>query len=196
MKPRQILIAVALSLALPMKAFASSPVERKQAPLDQAHLDALSILQRDNSCSRFFGGLNAAAEVLGQLIAKFQRGLIQDSKIGIRMAGAFIYFDKPEKGLSYRLFAEAKINTIGPFYKSKAFPADPFVPNVGSFKPNTRAARVLIILHELAHLLMRPDGKWLIPDDGNSPEQSARNTALIEAQCRNQILSLSGDDID
>ena len=38
-----------------------------------------------------------------------------------------------------------------------------FVPGVGAFQPNTREARTLILLHELAHLIRGKDGRWLIP---------------------------------
>jgi hypothetical protein len=51
---------------------------------------------------------------------------------------------------------------------------------------------VLMLLHELAHLVKGQNGSWLIPDDGNSPALSAQNTALIESQCKVQILWLSG----
>ncbi len=218
MKTRRFLIAVVLSLVLPVLPFARSPIERKKttreptpdrnvrednpsrnkaagqhrpAPLNQAYRDAFNILQQDNSCSRFFGGAIAAEEVIDQLIAQLRNERIQDNRVGLRMYGGFVTFDKSENGFSYRLFARAKINTIGPFYKSKTLPEDAFVPGVGSFMPNTREVRVLILLHELAHLLMAPDGKWLIPDDGNNPKQSALNTAFIETKCKNQVRSLS-----
>jgi hypothetical protein len=218
MKTREFLTAVVLSLVLPMLPFAGSPIERKKAnreptpdrnvrednpsrnknagqhrpaPLNQAYRDAFNILQQDNSCSRYFGGSNAAEEVIVQLVAQLQNERMQDNTVGIRMSGGFVTFDKSENGFSYRLFAQAKINTIGPFYKSKTFVQEAFVPGVGSFMPNTREVRVLILLHELAHLLMAPDGRWLIPDDGNNPKQSALNTALIETKCKDQVRLLS-----
>src|SRR5205085_5591160 len=118
-------------------------------------------------------------ETLGRLVNQLRDGLIRDSGVGIRMSGAFTFYSRPEKGFSYRLFAEAHINSAGPFYRAKSFPTDPFIPNVGSFRPNTREARVLMLLHELGHLIVGPEGKWLLPDDANNPEQSARNTALV-----------------
>ena len=88
MKPRQYLIAMVLSLALPVLPFAGSPIERNKAAgkhrpasLNKAYLDAFNILQQDNSCSRFFGGSNAAEEVLGQLIAHLQNERIQDNRV-------------------------------------------------------------------------------------------------------------------
>jgi hypothetical protein len=160
--------------------------------LELAYADALSILSRDNSCSRFLGGSGAAEEALGRLVAQLRGGMISDATVGIRMSGAFTFYSRPAKGFSYRLFAEARINTFGPFYKATAFRTDPFkfIPNVGSFRPNTREARVLMLLHELGHLIVGPGGRWLLPDDADNPSQNARNTALVESQCREQILSL------
>jgi len=160
-------------------------------PLEQAFQDAIRILSKNNSCSRFYGDTEAAAEVLRRLATQFQIHLLRDSRTGIEMSGIFTYFDQTEKHGGYRLFAAATINTRGPFFKAKVFPAEPYVPPVGSFLPNTREARVLMLLHELAHLVKGQNGNWLIPDDGNAPGLSKQNTALIESQCRAQILSLS-----
>ena len=161
-------------------------------PLEQAFRDAISILSKNNSCSRFFGDTKTTEEVLRRLAIQFQLHLLRDSRTGIEMSGDFTFFDQTEKHGGYRLFAAATINTAGPFFKAKIFPAEPYVPPVGSFLPNTREARVLMLLHELAHLVKGQNGNWLIPDDGNAPALSKRNTEVIESQCREQILSLSG----
>jgi hypothetical protein len=169
-----------------------TPVAHKGAePLEQALQDAISILSKNNSCSRFFGDTKTTAEVLRRLAIQFQIRLLRDSRTGIEMSGNFTYFDQTEEHASYRLFAAATINTAGPFLKAKVFPAEPYVPPVGSFLPNTREARVLMLLHELAHLVKGQNGSWLIPDDGNAHAISKRNTELVESQCRPQILSLS-----
>lgn len=160
------------------------------AHLEQAAQDALSILSNENPCSRFFGDTKTAAEVLPQLTSRFEARLLRDSRIGIKMSGTFTYLGQTENHGAYRLFEAAIINTRGPFMKAKAFPAEPAVPPVGGFRPNTRGARVLMLLHELAHLVKGEDGNWLVPDDGNDPVLSEHNTELIESQCRAQILSL------
>lgn len=168
-----------------------APMAHKGAgPLEQAFEDAISILSENNSCSRFYGDTKTAAEVLRRLSTQFQLHLLRDSRTGIEMSGNFTYFDQTEKHGGYRLFAAATINTRGPFFKAKVFPVEPYVPPIGSFLPNTREARVLMLLHELAHLVKGQDGNWLIPDDGNAPALSKQSTALIESQCRAQILSL------
>lgn len=168
------------------------PVAHKRAePLDQAFEDTISILSKNNSCRRFYGDTKTTEEVLRRLASQFQTRLLRDSRTGIEMAGNFTYFRQTENHVGYRLFATATINARGPFLKAKVFPAEPYVPPVGSFRPNTREARVLMLLHELAHLVRGQDGNWLIPDDGNAPALSKQNTAFIESQCRAQILSLS-----
>jgi hypothetical protein len=169
----------------------ANPRTLKQAyPLQQAYRDVMSILASNNACSSFFGGPHAADEGLSRLVAQLQNHVLQNSRIGIEMSGRFTYFAPPDGQLEYRLFAQATINAGGPFCKAKVFPAEPSVPRVGSFQPNTREARALILLHELAHLVRARNGRWLIPDDGNMAALSARNTALIETQCRQQILSI------
>jgi hypothetical protein len=168
------------------------PVAHKRAePLNQAFQDTISILSKDNSCRRFYGDTKTTEEVLRRLASQFQTRLLRDSRTGIEMAGNFTYFEQTENHVGYRLFATATINARGPFLKAKVFRAEPYVPPVGSFRPNTREARVLMLLHELAHLVRGQDGNWLIPDDGNAPALSKQNTAFIESQCRAQILSLS-----
>jgi hypothetical protein len=65
---------------------------------------------------------------------------------------------------------------------------------VGSFPPNSREARILMLLHELGHLMRGTDEKWLLPDDGNNMGDSMRNTRKIESVCGNEIRSLSKRD--
>jgi hypothetical protein len=201
---RRLVVAMLLAMSVPVYADAKadggmpSCVENTEreavrpskpdGPLGRAYEDAVRLLEDEGSCSHFFGGKNAEA-ALERLAAQLRRGMLGNSHVGIRMSGVVTFHGRPGE-VSYRLFAEAVINTAGPFYKAKAFPTDPFVPNVGGFHPNTREARVLMLLHELAHLLEGPDGTWLIPDDAGNSEQSARNTARVESQCREQILSL------
>lgn len=167
---------------------------KHEYPLQQTYKDVTSILASNNACSSFFGGTHAADEVLSRLVAQLQNHTLQNSRVGIEMSGPFTYYAPADGRLEYRLFTQATINTAGPFCKAKVFPAEPYVPRIGSFQPNTREARLLILLHELAHLVRARNGSWLIPDDGNMPALSAQNTALIETQCRQQILSIGERD--
>ena len=173
---------------------ANSTSSKRGSPLRQTHEDVMSILTATNTCSSFFGGPHATDEVLNRLVAQLQNHLLRNSRIGVEMSGPLTHFTSADGQLEFRLFAQATINTAGPFCKAKVFPAEPYVPRVGSFQPNTREARVLILLHELAHLVRARNGSWLIPDDGNMPALSARNTTFIETQCRQQILSIGEKD--
>lgn len=209
MKLRHQLVATALLLTASVSGMASKSVEEKRdrlrmlrteasrklklSPLDQAYMDTFTILGQANTCSEFFGG-HAAQEVLEALVIQLREERMNNATIGIRMSGAFTLYAGSDGNSSYRLFAHAELNTEGPFRRAKVFTADPFVPRVGSFPPNTREARLLILLHELAHLVKARTGGWLIPDDGNIPALSRQNTAVIETQCRREILSIGEKD--
>jgi len=158
-------------------------------PLDRAYLDTYAMLSSHNQCSQFFAG-SGSRQVLDELVIRLRIRLMSDSRIGIRMSGTFTSLVEPQEGISYRLFELAEINSIGAFYKAKTFPAEPLVPDMGSFRPNTREARALILLHELAHLIKGRDGKWLIPDDGNDAQLSRSNTMTVESKCGQQIRAL------
>jgi hypothetical protein len=158
-------------------------------PLDRAYLDAFTVLGQQNTCSEFFGS-HTAQGVLEALVIELREERMNDATTGIRMSGPFTSFANAGEGISYRLFARAELNTEGPFCKAKVFTAEPFVPNVGSFQPNTREVRVLILLHELAHLIQGRNGTWLIPDDGGNPQLSRQNTSTVESRCGVQIRNL------
>ena len=206
MKRQQFLIAIGLLLATSIIAFGNSLREEKQrsrlqklrtraagqmhlTPLDRAYLDVISLLERGNTCGEFFGGV-ASSLVLDNFAVTLQNGLMRDPGTGLVMSGRATNFFDLRTGISYRLFAAAEINTIGPFYKAKIWPEDHHIPNVGSFRPNTREARVLILLHELGHLIRGRDGTWLIPDDGGNPELSRQNTQTVESKCGLEIRAL------
>jgi hypothetical protein len=91
---------------------------------------------------------------------------------------------------SYRLFDKAELNLDGPFYR-----ISPSHPHriIGGFRPNTREARVTILLHELGHLIGRPDKQWLLPNDGADERLSDENTARVIAVCGRQIRRLRTD---
>lgn len=154
--------------------------------LGRAYLDAFAILSEDNSCSRFFGGAVGATLVLNKLGEQLQTTLLDNPAVGIRMRGYVTNYTDMSTGVSYRLFDKALVNTEGPFYAGRRVNA----LTVGSFWQNSREARTLMLLHELAHLIKGADGSWLIPDDAGDPHLSQRNTATIEAACRAQIRAL------
>jgi hypothetical protein len=154
---------------------------------NSAYLNTFRLLSEDNPCSRFFGGSIAALEVLNDLIVKLKKTYLNKG-IGIQMSGQYKVVVNVDTGNSYRLFEQAAINMNGPFYRHQAIS---WQPNVGSFLPATNEARVLMLLHELAHLMKGPDGQWLIADDGRELAQSDENTRTIERHCSEQIKTLA-----
>lgn len=203
MKPQQSFLTIALVVTTSIAGFGSSasaqdrrvrlqmlrtalPAQAHLTVLERAYLDTAGTLNQPGSCSQFFGG-SESRKVLDELVMRLREHSINDCRTSVRMSGLFTDYVDSESGVFYRLFAEAELNTAGPFYKAKVFPAEPLVPNVGSFRPNTREARVLILLHELAHLIKGRDGTWLIPDDGGNPQLSRQNTRTVDARCGQQI---------
>jgi hypothetical protein len=161
----------------------------RDGQINRAYLDAVGILSEDNKCSRFFGGSRVALTVLASLAGRLHKTTL-DSGVGILMYGPVTDVVESKGGFRYRIFEKAVVNLAGPFSAHQTVLADPHVHNVGSFPPASREARVLMLLHELGHLIPGPDGKWLLPDDGGDSEQSDRNTRFVETKCGEQIRSL------
>ena len=164
----------------------SLPNANQLTPLDEAYLDAFSILREDSACSAFYGG-PAAIKVLNQLKQQLQPRYI-DSAVAVRMTGKTITMVNLKYSLSYRLFDNVELNLEGPFYRVNALHAG---RSVGGFFPNTREARVTILLHELGHLIERRDKQWLLPNDGASEYLSQENTKRVVMVCGTQIKALS-----
>ena len=157
-----------------------------------AYLDAHRILSAAGACSEFFGGA-LAVEAFNDLAVQLETKPVGERNVGMIMTGQTTIIVKNTTGRSYRLFERATLNSNGPFYGTgSAFPHT-LVPRIGSFQANTRGARVLILLHELGHLLRQPDGRWLLPNDGGDRTQSERNTALGEQACGREIRALGND---
>jgi hypothetical protein len=164
---------------------ALSLTAKELTPLDGAYLDAFSILRADNTCSTFYGG-PAAIEVLNQFKLQLKPGLL-DSSVAVRMSGSTTNHMSLHDALSYRLFQKAQLNLEGPFYRRSLSYSD---LSIGGFLPNTREARVTILLHELGHLIGRRDRQWLLPNDGASEDLMRENTKRVIRACREQIKRL------
>ena len=158
------------------------PNAHQLTPLDEAYLDAFSILKEDNTCSAFYGG-PTAIEVLNQLKQQL-RPTHLNSAVGVRMTGRTTKLTSVQYPLSYRLFDKAELNLEGPFYRDNDFRSE---RSIGGFLPNTREARVTILLHELGHLIETPDKQWLLPNDGASGYLVQKNTERVIAVCGKQI---------
>ena len=163
----------------------------RQVPhIREVYADALSILSESNTCSQFFGGSVSSIEVLNELVKRLKITFLDDRRIGIRMTGPVEERVVAQTHLPYRLFERTEVNGNGPFNKGRMFHGESSIPKVGNFPPNTREARVLILLHELGHLMKGADGHWLLPNDGYDEKQSEKNTALVLSRCKDQIKEL------
>ena len=157
---------------------------RKFSPIDIAYLDTFTILSNDNQCSQFFGGryaVSALTELVQHLKPKYF-----DGNITIRMSGDTTTFQSQATGFSFRMFDKAEVNLGGSFFRNNGRGS---VSNL--FPANTRETRVVVLLHELGHLVRNAKREWLLPDDGASAVLSLANTERVVSVCRQQIDSLS-----
>lgn len=155
--------------------------------VDLAYLDAFTILIGDNPCSRYFGGPHATS-ALTELVQQLEPRYL-DSKIAIRMSGRITTVQSNATGFSFRLFEKAELNLSGSFFKNRGTDRKFSISPV--YAPNTRQTRVVVLLHELGHLVKTADRRWILADDGNDPALSLRNTEKIVSVCRNDIDRLS-----
>ena len=162
----------------------ASKDERKLSELDKAYLDVYTILREENPCSAMFGG-PVAIEALNELVRTLRPAYL-DQHIAVRMSGETTLFRNAISGFQYRMFEKAEINMTGSFYRSNT-PSQRQVPLVANYQPNTRQTRVVLLLHELGHVVRGVDKKWVLPDDGNNLELSVKNTEQIVDACRDDI---------
>jgi hypothetical protein len=154
--------------------------------LTQAYSDVFQILSNSNPCSDFYGGPRAATTVLNDLVAHVKpEPLLRE--ISFQMTGKRRYVHNNSTAVVYRLFDRITVNTNGSFYQRRIDPMRNVPADVGNFLPGSRRARALILLHELAHLIERENGAWLIPDDGFNAGQSKANTLHIQKICRAEL---------
>src|SRR5215208_1037066 len=161
----------------------------KDWDLTKAYLDVFAILSNPNKCSSFYGGPRAATTVLNGFVTRVKTQPLT-REISFQMAGRPRLIRDPATGAFYRLFDRTMVNSNGSFFKRREDPIRKFPSDVGSFAPGSRAARALILLHELGHLIPGEDGAWLIPDDGHDGEQSKANTLHVQQVCRAQLKAL------
>lgn len=161
--------------------------------LESVYYNTLSILSTSNRCSDFFGGPTASVPVFNQLMGLVRKDSLS-STVAMRMHGITTNAEDARTGVRYRLFSKVSINLNGPFFKRKNFNSERSVFGVGSFAPNTREVRILILLHELGHLMRAQDGTWLLPDDGGNEQISRNNSRRVEEVCGDQIESVGNGD--
>ena len=164
-------------------------VTRKDWNITQAYIDVFKILSNPNTCSEFYRGPRTATIVLNGFVTRVKsQSLLRE--VSFEMAGPRIIRD-PATGASYRLFEKTMVNTNGSFYQRRADPLRKFPSDVGNFAPGSRAARALILLHELGHLIQDENGEWLIPDDGFDKTQSKANTLRVQQVCGKELTALN-----
>jgi hypothetical protein len=168
---------------LPMPSALSSQDPKKLGLIDRAYLDAFTILNDDNECSRLFGG-RFAISALNEFVKRLKPTYL-DRNVAIRMSGSTTSMQSNRTGFKFRVFDKAEINLTGSFFHNG--PA----LLVSSFQANTRETRVLVLLHELGHMVKSPDDSWVLPDDGDDRSLSIENTQRVVSVCRRQIESLS-----
>ncbi len=197
MKLRELLLATAILSftfvsANGFKVNPPLPLIAEDQIAKSAYDDTVNILSASNECSEFFGGPGKSVDVFNGLMGKARKAFFSSS-VGITMSGKTTNVVNMETRSKYRLFDTVSINANGPFYRNAFSKTQATVPGVGSFLPNTREARVLMLLHELGHVV-QADGKWLLPDDGRDEGLSRRNTKKIEEVCGDQIRNMGKAD--
>jgi hypothetical protein len=165
-------------------------VIEKDWSIRQAYFDVFKILNNQNTCSDFYRGPRTATTVLNGFVIRVKsRSLLRE--VSFEMAGSPRIIHDPATGVSYRLFEKTTVNSNGSFYQRRADPLRKFPSDVGNFAPGSRAARALILLHELGHLIQDDNGEWLIPDDGFDGRQSKENTFRVLQACRKELNALN-----
>ena len=164
-------------------------VIEKDWNIRRAYTDVFKILSNQNTCSDFYRGPRTATTVLNGFVIRVKSQSLMHEEVSFQMTGPRIIHD-PATGASYRLFEKTMVNLNGSFYQRRSDPMRKFPSDVGNFAPGSRAARALIILHELGHLIQDDNGEWLIPDDGFDGKRSKENTLRVEKVCREELNKL------
>ena len=158
--------------------------------ITRAYIDVFKILSNPNTCSDFYRGPRTATTVLNGFVRRVKsQPLVRD--VSFEMVGSPRIIHDPATGASYRLFEKTTVNINGSFYQRREDPLRKFPSDVGNFAPGSRAARALILLHELGHLIQDENGEWLIPDDGFDNRQSKENTLRVQQACRKELNKLN-----
>jgi len=161
---------------------------KKLSVLEKAYLDVFTILNEENSCSNLYGGSPAIA-ALNQLFQKLHPTYL-DRNIAIRMKGATTIFQSYRSKFSFRVFDVVEINREGAFFRGNN-PGERRIPLIGNYQPNTRESRVVVLLHELGHMVRDKNNKsWLFADDGDDRYLSQKNSETVVGACQNQIESV------
>jgi hypothetical protein len=176
-----------VNAALPVPLPTPLALKKNDDAYRTAYKETYRVLSEKNVCSDFYGGSAGALIALNELAAAIRVKRLNNSRLGAAMGGRYATVTNMLHEYSYRRFEQAVINSDGAFYTSVNSLTGRGLAGIGSFHANTKGARVLMLLHELAHLVRSRDGEWLIPNDGDDQAKSQSNTALVEERCGQQI---------
>jgi hypothetical protein len=152
--------------------------------VELAYLDVYTILKSNNQCSSLFGG-PFAISALNELVRNLKPRYL-DKKIAIRMSGETTTVQSQMTGFLYRSFERVEVNLSGSFYRVNSRSTI-----VQEFPPNTRETRVVVLLHELGHMVKNSKNQWVLPDDGADTSLSTQNSLTVVSACRDEIKGLS-----
>jgi hypothetical protein len=167
----------------------SLDLQESDSSLRTAYRDVFRFLSSRNGCSDFYGGPDAATEVLNHLIVRIAKSDLRRD-VAFAMNGTFVSRQSRSPNVSYRLFEKTSVNRLGAFYRRKS-EFEPDISPIGQFVAGTRPARALILLHELGHLVQGPNHEWLLEDDGRDDYKSKRNTEKVQKACQRELKSLN-----
>jgi len=152
--------------------------------IELAYLDVYTILKSDNQCSSLFGG-PLAISALNELVRQVKPRYL-DKRIAIRMSGQITTMQSNATGFMFRSFERVEVNLSGSFYRTNNHNSV-----VYEFLPNTRETRVVVLLHELGHMVKKNKTEWVLPDDGTNASLSVQNSLTVVSACRDEIKGLS-----
>ncbi len=161
-------------------------MSHRDSSFKSAYSDVFTLLHESNNCSEFYGGPRVATTVLNSFITQVKPGILL-REVSMEMSGSLQLIHEQSSGASYRLFGRTVVNVNGSFYNHRLDPSYHQSRYIGKYLSGTRAARALILLHEMAHLIRDSDGNWLIPDDGDDRLRSTDNTLRVQKVCFEQL---------
>jgi hypothetical protein len=166
--------------------------------------DARDILSTNTRCARFLCGVDAngteAYEPVAEKALERFSELLRHGNLEPLRQKEFTLIEQSGVATLYRLALTGQpafrtlpnviVNRYSPFFHAKSTFTGTKFSDIGPFRPATRGARVLAVLHEIAHLVFKKSGtplQPLIPNDGASPNQSRQNTETVAAACRSEL---------
>jgi hypothetical protein len=192
-----IAFSAVLFLAHPAFSQGKSPVKDVSSVISEAREQVLKILQSQNACTAWFQETDAAAaevfdsllyeldekgtseayrrrDEFGEILTKHPWGASAPESGG---KAAVVTLNR--NGPFFKHFARMRtLNALGAFGSNENWD----VQMVGPYSGDTPQVRVLILLHELGHVIGR-----LPVDDASWNGDSSRNTAEVLRHCRHEI---------